>query len=122
MTDSIAAREAYEEYIPIIEALRDKHALDIDFIDLRNISGFADAFILATARSEINARTLREVVEDAMDVLGLSYKVEGENSSKWSLIDAGHVIVHVFSRDGREFYKLERLWGDAPSIRFADED
>lgn len=114
--------DVYKEYMPIIEALREKHALDIDFIDLRGVSGFADAFIIATARSEINARTLRESVEDAMDGLGLAYKVEGESSSKWSLIDAGHVIVHIFSRDGREFYKLERLWGDAPSIHFDDEE
>ncbi len=112
----------YAEYMPIIEALREKHGFDIDFIDLRAISGFADAFIVVTARSEINARTLREAAEDAMDAMGLQYKVEGENSTRWSLIDAGDVIVHVFSRDGREFYKLERLWGDAPSIRFENEE
>jgi ribosome-associated protein len=110
------------EYMPIIEALREKHGFDIDFIDLRGISGFADAFIVATARSEINARTLREAAEDAMDGMGLNYKAEGENSARWSLIDAGDVIVHIFSREGREFYKLERLWGDAPSIRFANDE
>ena len=112
----------YAEYMPIIEALREKHGFDIDFIDLRGVSGFADAFIIATARSEINARTLREAAEEAMDSMGLRYKVEGENSARWSLIDAGDVIVHVFSREGREFYKLERLWGDAPSIRFEGEE
>lgn len=114
--------KVYEEYMPIIEALQAKHALDIDFIDLRGISGFADAFIIATARSEINARTLRDASEEAMDGMGLSYKVEGEASSRWCLIDAGHVVVHVFSRDGRDFYKLERLWGDAPAMRFESED
>ncbi|MDL2263395.1 ribosome silencing factor [Synergistaceae bacterium OttesenSCG-928-I11] len=112
----------YAEYMPIIEALQGKHGFDIDFIDLRGVSGFADAFIIATARSEINARTLREAAEEAMDSMGLRYKVEGETSTRWSLIDAGDVIVHVFSREGREFYKLERLWGDAPSIRFEGEE
>jgi len=115
-------KDTYGEYLPIIEALREKHGFDVDFIDLRSISGFADAFILATARSEINARTLREAVEEAMDAMGLSYKVEGEGSAKWTLIDAGHVVVHIFSRDGRDFYRLERLWGDAPSIRFESEE
>ncbi len=112
----------YEEYIPIIDALQQKHATDIDFIDLRSISGFADAFIIATARSEINAATLRDVTEEAMTKMGLLYKVEGENSSKWCLIDAGNLVVHIFSSQGREFYKLERLWGDAPSIRFENDE
>ena len=112
----------YEEYLPIIEALQSKRGMDIDFIDLRAVSGFADAFIVATARSEINATTLREAAEDAMDAMGLAYKTEGETSSRWSLIDAGDVVVHIFSRNGRDFYKLERLWDDAPSIRFESED
>jgi ribosome-associated protein len=115
-------KRVYEEYLPIIEALRDKHALDVDFIDLRNISGFADAFIIATARSEINARTLRDAAEDSLESMGLSSKIEGEASSRWLLIDAGNVVIHIFSRAGREFYNLERLWGDAPSVRFDNED
>jgi ribosome-associated protein len=112
----------YEEYAPIIEAIQAKHGLDIDFIDLKSISGFADAFIIATARSEINARTIQESVEEALDSMGYAYKVEGQTSSKWRLIDAGGIVIHIFSRDGREFYKLERLWGDAPSKRFESED
>lgn len=111
-----------DEYRPIIEALRAKHAEDLDLIDLSGISGFADAFIIVTARSEINARTLREAAEEALDSMGLAYKVEGESSSRWCLIDAGHVVVHIFSRQGREFYNLERLWGDAPITRFENLD
>lgn len=112
-----------DEYAPIIEALKNKHAMDIEYVDLRGISGFADAFIVATARSEINARTLRDAAEDALDSMGLVYRVEGEASSRWSLIDAGDVVVHIFSREGREFYKLvERVWSDAPVVRFDDED
>ena len=112
----------YGEFMPIIEALKAKHGYDMDFMSLRDVSGFADAFIIVTARSEINARTLLEAAEDAMDSMGLSYKVEGETSAKWKLVDAGHVVVHIFSREGREFYKLERLWRDAPSIRFETDD
>jgi ribosome-associated protein len=114
--------DIYKEYMPIIEALRAKSAQDVDFIDLRGISGFADAFIIATARSEVNARTLLEAASDAMDEIGIPYKVEGETSPRWRLIDGGSVIVHIFSREGREFYRLERLWGDADSVRFDDED
>lgn len=104
--------------MPVIEALQAKHGQDIDLIDLRGIPGFTDAFIIVTARSEINARTLREAAEEALDAMGLAYKVEGETSSRWCLIDVGHFVVHIFSRSGREFYNLERLWGDAPTVRF----
>lgn len=107
-----------KEFMPIIEALQSKHGLDIDLIDLSAISGFADAFIIATARSEINARTLRDAAEEALDSMGLAYKVEGETSARWCLIDAGYIVVHIFSRTGREFYNLERLWGDAPIVHF----
>ncbi|MDR0616056.1 MAG: ribosome silencing factor [Synergistaceae bacterium] len=108
--------------MPIIGALESKHGLDIVFLDLSGISGFADAFIIATARSEVNAQTLSDAATDALDSMGMSYKIEGASGSKWRLIDAGHVVVHVFSREGREFYKLERLWGDAPAKRFESEE
>jgi ribosome-associated protein len=111
-----------DEYMPLIDALRDKHALDVTYIDLSAVSGFADAFIVATARSEINARALLDAVTDKLDEQGMDYKVEGGQSARWKLVDAGNVIIHVFSKDGREFYKLERLWGDAPTKIFAGEE
>ena len=111
-----------EEYMPVIEALKGNHASDLDFIDLRSVSGFTDAFIIATALSEINARALLDATTEALDKMELDYKVEGAESARWRLVDAGNAIIHIFNRAGREFYKLERLWGDAPSIRFESED
>ena len=111
-----------DEYMPIIDALRGKHALDVTFIDLRSVSGFADAFVIASARSDINARTLLDAVTDKLDEIGIGYKVEGVESTRWKLIDAGNTVIHIFSKSGREFYKLERLWGDAPMTTFEDED
>ena len=118
----VADKSAYEPYKGIIDALLDKHAESVEFFDVRDISGFADAFIIATARSEPNARTLREAAMDALDVMGVPYKVEGEKSVRWCLVDAGHVIVHIFNRDGKYFYSLEKLWGNAPMICFENED
>ena len=109
-----------DEYMPIIDALRGKHALDVAFIDLRSVSGFADAFIIASARSDINARTLLDAVTDKLDEAGTSYRVEGTESARWKLIDAGNAVIHIFNKAGREFYKLERLWGDAPMETFDD--
>ena len=111
-----------DEYMPIIDALREKHALDVSFIDLRTVSGFADAFVIASARSEINARTLLDAVTDKLDEAGMSYRVEGAESARWKLIDAGHAVINIFSKAGREFYKLERLWGDAPTTTFENSD
>jgi ribosome-associated protein len=111
-----------DEYASLIDALRGKHALDVTFMDLRAVSGVADAFIIATARSEINARALMDAATDALDVMGARYKIEGESSGRWRLIDAGNAIIHVFTKAGREFYNLERLWGDAPTTKFEDED
>jgi ribosome-associated protein len=121
MTEA-AECETYEEFMPIIETLVSKHGLDIDFIDLRGISGFADAFIITTSRSEVNAQALGDAVLDVLDKMGIAYKSEGGSGAKWRLIDAGHVVIHIFSREGREFYKLERLWGDAPNKRFESEE
>jgi ribosome-associated protein len=111
-----------EEYMPVIEALKSKHAFDLDFIDLRSVSGFTDAFIIATALSEINARALLEATTEALDKMGLNYKIEGAESTRWRLVDAGNAVIHIFNKIGRDFYKLERLWGDAPSIRFETKD
>ena len=107
-----------EEFMPVIDALRGKHALDVTFIDLRSVSGFADAFVVATSRSDINASALLDAVTDALDEAGEPYKIEGAESSRWRLIDAGNVVIHIFNRAGREFYNLERLWGDAPITVF----
>ena len=111
-----------DEFMPVIEALREKHALDVTFIDLRSVSGFAAAFIIATARSDINASALLDAATDKLDELGESYKVEGAESARWRLVDAGNAVIHIFSRSGREFYNLERLWGDAPTTVFSDEE
>jgi ribosome-associated protein len=111
-----------EEFMPVVNALRDKHAIDVTFIDLRSVSGFADAFIVATSRSEINARALLDAATDALDETGSPYKVEGADSSRWRLIDAGNVVIHIFSTAGRDFYNLERLWGDAPITTFDNVD
>jgi len=111
-----------DKHMPIIEVLRGKHALDVTFMDLRSVSGFTDAFIVVSARSDINARTLLEAVTDKLDETGTTYKVEGAESVRWKLVDTGDVVIHIFSKTGREFYKLERLWGDAPITTFEDEE
>ncbi len=111
-----------EQYKPIVDALLDKHALEVSVHDLSQLSGFADIFIVAVSRSDIHGRTLKDTAEEALDKMGITYRVEGEGSTKWTLIDAGNLIVNILSREGRDFYRLDSLWGDAPTERFHDQD
>ncbi len=101
----------------VAEALRDKHAQDILEIDVREFSGVADFFLLATALSEVNLQTLTETAVEAFDRSGLPVRVEGELSKRWRLVDCGGVVVHLFSREGRDYYRLERLFEDLPIRR-----
>ena len=109
-------------YMKLINALLDKHALEVSAHDLKDITGFADVFIVAIARSELNAKTLKETVKDILDESGVNYRIEGENSTRWTLIDAGDLIVNILSREGRDYYRLDSLWGDAPTEKFEDRD
>lgn len=96
----------------------DKHALEVTVHDLSEVSGFTEAFIIAIARSNLHARTLRDIAEEFLDTGHIPYKVEGEEGSKWMLMDAGHLVVNILSREGKDYYRLDSLWGDAPSKKY----
>ena len=123
MTSSKATiEEFYEPYKPLVDALMDKHALEVTVHNLNEVSGFTEAFIVAIARSDLHARTLRDTASEKLDEMKLPHKVEGEDSSRWCLMDAGHLVVNILSREGRDYYRLDSLWGDAPALKFQDMD
>ena len=94
----------------IAAALEGKNGEDILVLDLKGRGSLADAFVLVTGNSEVHMRTLAEAAEEVLVREGRKCKVEGGESSNWRLLDAGDIVVHVFSHKGREFYRLERLW------------
>lgn len=106
--------ELFDVYSDLVVALQGKKGQDIVMIDIRSLSAISDVFLIATATSTINMRTLLETATEVLDQQGWSYRIEGENSTRWNLIDAGHVVIHIFSKEARDYYRLERLWGDAP--------
>lgn len=110
--------EIFEAYKPLVDALLDKHALEVTVHDLSEVSGFTEAFIIAIARSDLHARTLRDTAEEFLDKVHIPYKVEGEESARWMLMDAGHLVINILSREGRDYYRLDSLWGDAPSQKY----
>lgn len=95
------------------EALADKKGEDIKVIDISEISPLADYFLISNGNSENQVRALVDNVDDEMHKHGYELKQrEGYTSGKWVLMDFGDIIIHVFDRDSRQFYDLERIWRD----------
>jgi ribosome-associated protein len=101
------------------QVLYDKQGEEIVIVDLRRHSPIADYFVLATATSAIHAQALAEELRVRLKREGEpAHHVEGEDHGTWVLLDYFNVVVHIFLGDVRQFYGLERLWGDAPHQPF----
>lgn len=99
------------------DALADKKGEDIRAIDISEISVLADYFIIANGASESQVRALVDNVEEQLDKAGVVTKQrEGYGLGSWVLLDFGDIIVHVFDRENRLFYDLERIWSDGRTI------
>jgi ribosome-associated protein len=95
----------------------DRKALDMVVMDLRGISNATDFFFIATGTSDQHVRSIAEHVIDELKKEGQRPShVEGMRGGRWVLIDYIDFVVHVFHPAAREFYQLERLWGDAPTM------
>ena len=100
------------------EAISSKKGMDVQILDLRPIFGFTDFFVIASGTSDRHVRTLCDAVVERIKASGEQpFGREGEETARWLLIDLGDVVVHVFQRDARDFYSLERLWGEAESVK-----
>jgi ribosome-associated protein len=98
-------------------ALDDKMAEDIQVLDIGKISVIADYFIIASGSSPAQLKAMAEEVEEALYKTG--YKLnhsEGSQSKEWVLLDFGDIVVHLFGKESRQFYNIERNWGDAVFI------
>lgn len=91
-----------------------KKGEEIIIFDLRGLSPITDHFVIATGLSEVHVRTIAEHIMEHES----PQHTEGLEASSWVLLDFIDVIVHIFSREARDFYGLERLWGDAPTIDY----
>ena len=104
------------------KAVDDKHAEDIVVLNMEGVSLIADQFIICHANSERQVQAIAREVSDKEHEAGYTVKrMEGLELARWILVDLGDVVVHVFHRDERGYYNLEKLWGDAPSLNMADE-
>ncbi|MFO7639319.1 MAG: ribosome silencing factor [bacterium] len=97
--------------------LEEKFGEDIVTVDLSGQTALADYFVIVTAGSSIHARALGEAVVAEMKAAGERVNhVEGLEHGNWVLLDYVDVVVHIFSGEARQYYGLERLWGDLPSV------
>jgi len=91
-----------------------KRAEDVVILDLRGLQGVCDYFVLATGHSEVQVRAIADAVDEGMAALGQKpWHTEGYEARRWILLDYVDVVVHVFHAKAREYYLLDKLWGDA---------
>ena len=107
-----------EEQVKLAKtALEDKKAVDIKAYDVRGVSGFADAFVVATGTAAPHLKALIAGVQGAMKDAGVdSYRTSGDPQSGWIVVDYVDLVVHVFSPEARAYYALEKLWKDAKPL------
>lgn len=97
----------------VYQALNEKKGEDIKILEIGHISIMADYFIIANGGSQPQINALIENVQEKMNQAGYQVKrIEGNRNSSWVLMDYGDVVVHVFNREDRLFYDLERIWSD----------
>ncbi|NND84837.1 MAG: ribosome silencing factor [Acidimicrobiia bacterium] len=100
------------------DALDDLKALGITLLDVGDLLQITEVFVLGTGTSRRHVLSLGEAVADRLreDAGRKPLRVEGGEEGEWVLLDFGDIVVHVFQERPRDFYDLERLWGDAPRI------
>ena len=101
----------------VIAALEDKKAEDIKVIDISEVSVIADLFIIAGGSNRSQIQALCDNVEEKLGRAGYSVKqIEGYETANWVLLDFGDVIVHIFDKENRLLYDLERIWRDGKEV------
>ena len=101
----------------IYDALADKNGEDIKVLDIAEVSVLADYFVITSGSSNSQVSALVDNVQEKMLLAGYHLKQqEGNNSGTWVLLDYGDVIVHVFDKESRSFYNLERIWRDGKVV------
>ena len=103
--------------LAIAEYASDRKALDIVQLDLRGIIAYTDYFVICTGRTERQTKAIHDAIHERMKAEHglLPHRVEGLPQARWILMDYLDVVVHVFTPETRDYYRLEQLWGEAPA-------
>ncbi|MBT8380421.1 MAG: ribosome silencing factor [Ignavibacteria bacterium] len=99
-----------------------KKGFDVIKMDLRNLASFADYFVICSADSDVQVKAIADHIDKSLSEDGIKcWHKEGFKALSWVLLDYIDVVVHIFRKDARDFYNLEKLWGDAPTEKLIDE-
>lgn len=116
-TSPETADTAREFALRVADVLADTPASDTVVLDIRGLSTFSDFFVICSGENERQLRAISERLQEELREEGVRpQRVEGTPSSGWMVLDYNDAIVHVFDRELREFYKMERLWAEAPRL------
>lgn len=98
-----------------VKAADDKRAEDIVVLNMKGISLISDYFIICHGNSDKQVQAIAREMKEKAEEFGITVKrMEGFDEARWILVDLGDVVAHIFHREERSYYNLERLWGDAP--------
>ncbi|MCR5607732.1 MAG: ribosome silencing factor [Lachnospiraceae bacterium] len=99
------------------EALDDKKGENIKILQISELTTIADYMIITNGNSPSQVKALADNVDEKLHLAGIDPRsIEGARSDRWVLMDYGDIIIHIFSKDDREFYNIERIWSDAKEI------
>ena len=119
----IDCADAKQIAVEIARVLDSKRGKDIKIIHVEEKTVITEYFVICTGNSSTQVKALVGEVEFKLEERGVSpYNVEGRDNNSWIVMDYSNVIVHVFSRESREFYNLDKLYGDAEEIEFLSPD
>jgi ribosome-associated protein len=107
----------------VVKGMQEKKATDIVVMDLRDVkNAVADFFVLCSGNSDKQLNAISDSVDEMVykDLKENPWHSEGKNNKEWMLLDYISVVVHIFKKDRREFYALEKLWGDAKTTTIED--
>lgn len=105
----------------IASLMFNKKGYDVIILDLRKLASFADFFVICSADSDTQVKAIADEVEKNLNDAGIKcWHKEGYLALSWVLLDYVDVVVHIFKKEAREFYNIEKLWGDAPLIEVED--
>jgi ribosome-associated protein len=121
-TSATSADPSLTKALISARAAIDKKAENVKILDLTELSGFTDYFVICSGMSDRQVQAICDSVEGSLDAEGVEpLSSEGYGEGRWVLMDFGDVVVHVFLDALREYYDLESLWVDAPRVKIPSE-
>lgn len=103
-------------------AALEKKAEDIKILDLKGITDIADHFVIATGNGGLHVKAIADHIRDESSASEKPWHIEGYDNLKWVLLDYVDVVIHIFEKETRDYYDIERLWADAEITTISDEE